>query len=286
MEQPGGKAMSRYFKLVCLHEDPQWYLEEFRQGRARYGWSGPGSNLRSIKAKIDAGEWGNRTDNEAQAWFYSQFLTERVGVGDRVVVQTEQPIRSFLIGEVITPGYEFSPGDLADFNHVLHITPITREAIPINSKAVSAALKHDLSKRGHYYEIYHEDSIRELDTLVMQISSNMIDVESTRTDDNTLDDTLRRTRDHMIQEISRRWPSKDFERFCARICKSLDHIEVKEQSDQGKGWDLLIRIINPITETILLDDVPVQCKNYSGEVWDNRAIEDLVRCILNSKSRV
>ena len=131
--------MPRYFKLVCLHDDPQWYLEEFRQGRARYGWSGPGSNLRSIKARIDAGEWKNRTDDEVQAWSYTQFL----------------------IGEVIPPGYEFSPGDLDDFNHVLHITPITREAIPINSKAVTATLKHDLSKRGHYYEIYPEDSIRE-----------------------------------------------------------------------------------------------------------------------------
>jgi hypothetical protein len=153
--------MPRYFKLVCLHDDPQWYLEEFRQGRARYGWSGPGSNLRSIKARIDAGEWKNRTDDEVQAWSYTQFLIERVGIGDRVVVQTEQPIRTFLIGEVIPPGYEFSPGDLDDFNHVLHITPITREAIPINSKAVTATLKHDLSKRGHYYEIYPEDSIRE-----------------------------------------------------------------------------------------------------------------------------
>ena len=120
--------MPRYFKLVCLHDDPQWYLEEFRQGRARYGWSGPGSNLRSIKARIDAGEWKNRTDDEVQAWSYTQFLIERVGIGDRVVVQTEQPIRTFLIGEVIPPGYEFSPGDLDDFNHVLHITPITREA--------------------------------------------------------------------------------------------------------------------------------------------------------------
>jgi hypothetical protein len=44
--------MSRYFKLVCLHEDPQWYLEEFRQGRARYGWSGPGSNCAALKPRL------------------------------------------------------------------------------------------------------------------------------------------------------------------------------------------------------------------------------------------
>lgn len=122
--------------------------------------------------------------------------------------------------------------------------------------------------------------------LLCKLRRIRVDVKSIRTDDNTLDDTLRRTKDHIIQEISRRWPSKDFERFCERICKSLDHVEVKEQSDRGKGWDLLIRIINPITETILLDDVPVQCKNYSREVWDNRAIDDLARSIRNSKSRV
>ena len=33
--------MVRYFKLVCRHEDPEWYLKEFLSGRARFGWSGP-----------------------------------------------------------------------------------------------------------------------------------------------------------------------------------------------------------------------------------------------------
>jgi hypothetical protein len=278
--------MARYFKLVCLHEDPKWYLKEFLEGRARFGWSGPGSDLRSIKAKMDAGKWRDRTDNEAQAWSYTRFLIERIAVGHRVVVQTEQPLRNFLIGEVIAPRYDFTPGDLDDFNHVLHIIPLTREAIPINLKAVTGALKHDLSKRGHYYEIYPEDSVHELDTVVEQLASKTLDLTSTRTDDDTLDDTLRRAKDHIIREISVRWRGKDFERFCERICKSLDYVEVKERSDRGKGWDLLIRIINPITETILLDDVPVQCKNYTGDVWDNRAINDLERCIRNSKSPV
>jgi hypothetical protein len=86
--------MARYFKLVCLHEDdPKWYLKEFLEGRARYGWSGPGSDLHTIRAKGD-----DRTPDEKQTWRYTQFLIERIKVGDRIVVQVEQPLRNFLIG--------------------------------------------------------------------------------------------------------------------------------------------------------------------------------------------
>jgi hypothetical protein len=90
----------------------------------------------------------------------------------------------------------------------------------------------------------------------------------------------------MIASIAKRWKSANFEVFCERICKSVDYVEVKEKIDHHKGFDLLIRIINPITGTILIDDVPVQCKNYSGPVSDDRAIEDLVRSIRHTKSPV
>ena len=44
--------------------------------------------------------------------------------------------------------------------------------------------------------------------------------------------------------------------------------------------------MNPITQTILLDDIPVQCKNYSGAVTSLKPIDDLERCTRNSKSHV
>lgn len=70
------------------------------------------------------------------------------------------------------------------------------------------------------------------------------------------------------------------------LLRKVDHIEVKEFRDSGKGWDLLVRIINPLTQTILLDDVPVQCKNYAGDVTSLAPIDDLERCIRNSNSQV
>jgi ATP-dependent DNA ligase len=63
--------MQRYFKLVCSHEDPAWYIGEFLAGRARFGWSGPGTELRTIKKKMDAGLWADRTEQEAVAWTYA-----------------------------------------------------------------------------------------------------------------------------------------------------------------------------------------------------------------------
>jgi restriction endonuclease len=269
--------MPRYFKIICL-DDPKWLLEEFHQGRARFGWSGPGTDLREIRQK----EWTTRTEAERVAWSYTKFLIERICPGDRIVVQPDQPIQRFVIGEVIDPGYESSPGTLPDFNHILHVNPLTPQPIPINATVVSAALKHDLSKRGHYYEIYPEQSIQELDLLAQNAQQNALDLTSIRTDENTRDRTLQAIKKGIIAEVSRLWPSKDFERLCEVLCDSLDYIEVKERKDGGRGWDLLVRIVNPITQTILLDDVPVQCKNYTGPVTSTQPIDDLERCIRNS----
>jgi Restriction endonuclease len=227
-----------------------------------------------------------RTEQETETWFYTKFLIERLKAGDRVVIQREKPLRTFLLGEVIEPCYEFSPGNLPDFNHVLHVKPLTTEPIAINSKAVTASLKSDLSKRGHYYEIYPVESVHELDAIVKKLEHGTLNYASVRTDEDTFDDTRRGVTDSIFENIARRWKRKDFETFCERICKSVDYVEVKEKSDRGKGWDLLIRIINPITGTILIDDVPVQCKNYSGSVSDYGAIDDLERSIRNSKSPV
>jgi hypothetical protein len=274
--------MSRYFKLVSLHNDPHWYAQEFHAGRARFGWSEPGSDLREIRKK----DWPARSNDERVTWTHTKFLIDRIVPPDRVVVQTDQPLECFLVGEVVSPGYDFSPGDLDDFNHLLHVKPLTPEPIPVNSKAVTAALKHDLSKRGQYYEIYPEGSIRELDALVDRIAAGSLDLKSTRTDEDTLDHTLRDAKSQIVREISRKWPGKDFERFCEILCREVDYIEVKERRDRGQGWDLLVRIINPLTQTILLDDIPVQCKNFVGEVTSQQPIDDLERCFRNSSSQV
>ncbi|MFH1022881.1 MAG: hypothetical protein V1809_05790 [Planctomycetota bacterium] len=257
-------------------------MKEYLSGHVRYGWGWPDCDLREIKKK-DSSTWSN---NQRMTWSHAKFLIERIEFGHRVVVQTEQPIRRFVVAEVIAPGYNFEPGNLDDFNHLLNTRPLTPEPIPINSKAITAALRHDLSKRGNYYEIYPEESIRELDDIVVKAATNKLDLTAVRTDADTFDHTLRDTRRHIILEISRKWPGKDFERFCEKLLPEIEFIEVKEHVDCGKGWDLLVRIINPLTRTILLDDVPVQCKNYSGKVDSLAPIDDLERCIRNSDSPV
>lgn len=272
--------MRRYFKLVCLHDDPEWYIQEFQNGRARFGWSGPGMDLRVLEQKQQ------RSDDERITWSYTKFLLDRIRPGDRVVVQVEQPLQRFLIGEVILPGYEFSPGNLEDFNHMLHVQVLTPKPIPVNSRAVTAALKHDLAKRGQYYEIYPQESVCELDDLVQGIATQTIDFQTVRTDVDTMDHTAKDAKRRMAQEISRKWPAQHFERFCELLCGEIDNVEVKERADRGKGWDLLLRIINPITQKILLDDVPVQCKNFTGPVESFQPIDDLERAIRNSSAQV
>ena len=156
----------KYFKLVALAGDPNWALDEFKAGRARYGWSWfPGADLRIIEEQT---AW---TAEQEIVWRYCQFLVRRIEVGDRIVMQFEKPMRQFVIGEVREPGYEFANDgyenpDGLDFRHVLHVHPLTPEPIPLDRAEVTAALRHDLTKRGNYYEIYPERSILELEKLV------------------------------------------------------------------------------------------------------------------------
>src|ERR1041384_5829976 len=125
--------MSRYFKLLCLYDPPYWIVDEFQRGKARFGWSGPGINLHEISKK-DLTTW---SEAERTAWSHTKFLIQRIKIGYRVVIQPEQPIKRFLIGEVIDPGYDVSPDKQGDFNHFLHVRSLTPKPIPINSKAVS-----------------------------------------------------------------------------------------------------------------------------------------------------
>jgi hypothetical protein len=272
-------CMLRYFELVCLN-DPKFLLAELCEGRARFGWSPPKTDLREIRKK-DRSSW---SDQEKETWRYTKFLIQRINPGDRIVVQMEQPIERLVIAEVVEPGYDFTPGNLRDFNHVLHVRPVSSDPIPINSKDVSLALKHDLSKRGHYYEVYPESSLLELDNLVEKASSGAPSLLEIRTDEDNRDRTLRAAKGAIVREVKQQWQTHDFELFCEMLCNSLEYLEVKERKDRGKGWDLMIRIVNPLTQTILLDDLPVQCKNYTGRVTTIQPIDDLERCIRNSDS--
>jgi len=194
----------------------------------------------------------------------------------------EQPIERFVIAEVIDPGYDFVPGNLEDFNHLLNVRVLTHDPISINAKDVGLALKHDLSKRGHYYEIYPEASIQELDRLVDKATSRTLNLDAIRTDEDNRDRTFKVATEGLIRVISGHWPTHSFEKFCEMLCESTEYIQVKERKDHGKGWDLMVRLINPLTGTIALDDIPVQCKNYRGNVTSLVPIDDLERCIRNT----
>ena len=271
--------MKRYFKLVAL-DDKEWLIKEFLAGRARFGWSGPGSDLRILRDKSEFNE------DERITWRYTQFLTERLSPGDRLVCQFEQPLREFWLGEITEKAYEFDSEGRDDFNHIVNILPLSQSAIPVNAKYVPASLKHDLTKRGHYYEIYPEESIICLDRIINEMCWKTANRDEQRTHADEFDESRAVLIEKTISEIHTRWKSKDFETFCENLFKSIDYIEVHSKEDTNQGWDLLIRVVDPITSAILLDEVPVQCKNFSGEVTETRAIDDLERCIRNSDSDI
>jgi|SRR5690625_3735475 len=271
---------SRYFKLLSTYESKEdWIVAEFLAGRARYGWSPPGADLRDFRRGVKP--WQDWPEDIRWAWSPSQFLIRRIQVGDRIVVQTRQPLREFLIGEVIEPGYDFD-GSHDDFNHILHVKPLVSKPVSVNSSLVPEFLKHDLSKRGRYYEIYPEHSIRALDELIAKGRTAPLELTKPRSHRDSFDRAREQARSHLAEVINTVWPAGQFEGFCEDLLKRLPYVEVKEWSDRGKGWDMLVQFINPITGAILMDEVPVQCKNYTGKVLTLEPIDDLERCACNS----
>ena len=267
----------RYFKLVALH-DHDWLVQEFRGGRLRFGWSWPGSDLRSLREKSVL------TENERITWRYTQFLTERLEAGDRLVCQFAQPMREFWLAEVVTKGYDFDANRREDFNHIVNIHPLTDIGISLNAQYIPGFLKHDLTKRGHYYQIYPEESIVCLEQLVEERPWESTLPNQRRREADEFDESRAKLIQDTIGAIRKRWKGKAFEILCEYLCQNTHNIEVRSRKDNRLGWDLMIRIVDPITGGILLDEVPVQCKNYEGIVEDKRPVEDLERCIQNSKS--
>jgi hypothetical protein len=282
--------MANWYKLRSLYEGKEeWIVSELKQGRLHFGWSPPGSNLLELdkhsweeldKIVLSWPEW-----EASGAYVYNQgkFLIKRIEIGDKIVVQTETPFENIYLFEV-TEGYQYSEVEQEEFNHILKGKLFNKIPISIYSPIVSNMLRHDLSKRGRYYQIYSDDSCSELEDLIenkawdAKLDNRFNESEVNRMDDEILKKT--------IEIIQKRWPSKNFEVYVCELLKQLDGIDIKTNWDSHSGWDLTISIRDKLTGEILHDDVPVQCKNYIGIVETNKPIEDLERCFENSNADV
>ena len=268
--------MRRYFKLVALYAGrEQWLIDEFHKGRVHFGWGLLGTDLRVVR-DIPRAE---RTEDQRSAWRHANFFLEKLEPGDRLVIQLAQPLREFLLAEV-TGEYCFTEPPEPDFNHYRECRPLTPSPVAVNN--VSFSLRHDLTKRGQYYQIYSPRSTQELD-LAVEEELWRLPAGHPRS---PIEDELEATRVEVVANtlaaISERWPAKDFETFVVRLVNSLPGVRVKKEGDNHKGWDLTLRITDPVTGEVLLDDIPAQCKNYKGTVKTLRPFEDLRRCIENS----
>jgi hypothetical protein len=276
--------MARYFKYVSIREGKEvWMLNELKAGRARFGWSGADSDLNVIKLKPQ----NSRSPEEKVVWRYTQFLINRLTAGDRLIIQLKRPLRQILIAEVIGPYKSTTPQE-TDFNHYVECKLLTDSFVNIDTQAVSQSLRHHLSKRGHYYEIYDQEAKVELDSIVeksVQKDSDFIKANQSQHSITFERDALEEAIiTQTYERISKKWPSAYFEQFVADLIQSTPGLEVNKQGDTGQGWDLTMRILDPIDGGILHDDIPVQCKNYQGEVKTLKPIEDLERCSINSPS--
>ncbi len=273
-------SQHRYFKLVAARPGKtEWQFEQFMHGRAHFGWSPPGTDLRKIRDI----KRSHRDEQESITWRYTQFLLNRLRPGDRLVLQFDQPLRQFLLAEV---SGEYGTLDVPedDFNHYVECIPLTDEFIDVQSNLIPQHVRHDVSKRGHYYEIYSTDTIDFLDRLIEEKLWTTRGSVRTRTVEDEVEDTRRVLVESAIQTISKRWKANDFESFVAHLFERVPGVSVKKKVDSRKGWDLTLTVRDPLTDAMIHDDVPVQCKNYTGNVNTDRPLSDLERSIRNSSS--
>lgn len=272
----------RYFKVVATHRGKEeWMLKEFNNGRLRFGWGWKDCDLREI-AKIPRGD---RSSNQKKAWRYSQFLLNRIKIGDRLVIQHKQPLRKFLLAEV-TGDYFFDSNPGEDFNHILSIKPHYKDYIDLNSKIIPGYLKKALTKRGQYYEIYPTDAINKLNEIIEGRSWKSEDYDDHRKFNDELDDSASEVLETVKKTISKHWKAKDFEKFNENLLQLIPGVDVKFAGDRGEGYDLLIQATDPLTLEVLSDQIPVQCKAYKGKVNKIEAVNDIERAIRNTDSKL
>ena len=284
--------MSKWFKICCFNEGrEEWMKQELLEGRLHFGWSPPGSDLR----RLGVMSWENRdklvlgneewTATGSEIFRTGQFLLNRIASADRIAVQFAQPLREFYLFEVIE-GYDYPSKEQSDFNHILRGRPLAPSAITYFSKYVTNELRHALSKRGKYYQIYPEGALRELDEIV----DNRLWTKDDLKDETSQSIEMMKLQDAVIDRtvtlIQQKYQSKYFEQFVADVLKNLPGIELKARGDSGYGWDLTITIRDVLTGEVLLDDIPIQCKNYEGVVSTTKPFEDLERSIKNSPKHV
>jgi len=284
----------RYFKLVVCpfgpSETPGDWVEKVRRqildGKAHFGWSWipmdpehGTANLWELQKKLQRGE--QLEGGERVVWNRCQFLIKRIEIGDRLIIQTERPLRQFLIVEVTGP-YGFL-GTERDFNHYLECRAITEEYVNID--LVPQYVRHALTRRGRYYQIYGEATIEYLDSMI-ELKSWRGEEAHPRTHAHEKEETNEEIIAKVIKIIHKRWPAEGFETFMKELIGKMPGVEVVDSKASHKGWDFLIGIQDPCSGEFLHDRVPVQCKNYTDEVINDRPIEDLKRCVTNSDSSI
>ena len=274
--------MRSYYKLVATNENKiEWMIEEFKNGRLRFGWSPKEANLNILSDK------DTLKDEEKIWWARGKFILNRLKEDDIVIVQLKRHLREFLIGRVVKINneiYNFDGGQ-NDFNHIINIEPITNEPINSNSKLIPSYFVHDITKRGHYYEIYPEISKNFVEELIEKRYWENVDFKIEASTDNSINSSVLALKKFTLNQIREEWKSKDFEILVTKVFNAMENITAVNR-DSSKGWDIIITVKDPILGEEI--DIPVQCKNYNGvvNITGTRAIDDLERCIKNHDGKI
>ena len=274
----------RYWAIRTDRVNRKLLYEELKQGRLRQGWGwDPSQDLRLVQAKLEKNE--GLTETEQHVLPHLRMLTSRddgVKPGDWILLPNLPEDRFFVIAEV-TGDYYYEPVRLSpeqdyngfhqDYGHILPVRRLTTNPINKYSEHVHAGLRTTLKARSRMWSL--DKYAEEIEELVEKANQG-VDLSQAQGGKERLGSALKEARAKVVPKFKEELENELKARFQAAeweepIVQALKRLYPEAEVDwvagsQEEGADVVVYIPDYFSEDGGSWVIPVQVKNYTGEI--------------------
>jgi len=262
--------MPGYWALRIDQPQRQFFLDEIANGRLRGGWGYlPEQNLRSIRAKLQAGQ-AIGGDERATWRRVRRFLSDEsdgIQVGDVVIVPHLHKYGTWSIVRVKGP-YEFSIPAMGDCGHYLPAEYAVNQEIDPYGADVSAQLRQSMRNQLPLWSLaQHQKAI---DFIIAAAASGAL--AQVPNEQERLLNMLDALASVLWEKLRHHYQSSEFETPCRRLMERLfDGVEKRAGSSEH-GADFLCTHLDPLGTT---HTVAVQVKMWEGGAGWERPLNQI-----------
>jgi len=273
----------RYWAIRTDRRNRELIYRELGQGRLRQGWGwDPSQDLRLVQAKLERGE--DLTQTEEAALPNLRMLTSRddgVKPRDWILLPNLPDPRFFVIAEV-TGDYYYEPVQLPpehdhdgfhqDYGHILPVRLLTG-AINKDSEHVHASIRATLKTRSRMWSL--DRYAKEIEELLEKANQG-VNLSQPQRDKERLESALEKAwakvapkfQEELENELKTRFQAAEWE---GPIRQALERLYPGAEVEwvggpQEEGADVVVYIPDHFSEDGQTWVIPVQVKNYTGEI--------------------